>query len=546
MKKNLLFFTITFLISTTGSGSPISDSIKAVKKYNATKEVSSELDQNNDPNFIKSFRKELSFAVESHNKSLILNSYVRAVSFYFRNRNSIRAIDLIHEAEVFFKKHNSEAETAMLYSMLSGFYLRQQDYVNGLSTSKKALRLGKKEVGTTDYSLYLANVGTALFEQKRYQEAIYYYHKAVTQITRKEQNVLLYRQIKAVSLSNLCTCYLKSGDLTKAKKLLTILDTIIFKFPKQDLDLVLARYYKAKMLYNENTYDFKNAVLFATKGYEVSNRLPWYRLEFLDKLIEYHQQTNHSDEALKYALIKSEFSEKTVQQDQKEMLRIMHLNFRLAENEKIAFANTKLHQERASSWYIQRNLWLVLASSLILTLSLFWRNFRLKSLKIKIDNEKIKLEKEYISLELEKNQKDLTTITLKHAHTNDFILSVKKELEGARNVFKSEQLTMINKIIRKLQNTNSKAWWKEFELRFSESNSKLLKELTTNFPELSRNERRLCAFLTLDLSTKEISNITGQTVSSITMARIRLRKKLGITNEQVGITQILQKITNSN
>lgn len=544
MKKKLLYITITFLISTTGYGTSTTDSIKAIRKYNAIKTISLELDQNNDPNFVKSFRRELSMAVESRNNSLILNSYVRAVSFYFRNRNSIKAIDLIHEAEFFFKKKNCKTETAILYSMLSGFYLRQQDYVNGLSTSKKALKLGAEEKGTTDYSLYLANVGTAFFEQKRYHEAIYYYHKAVNQITEKEQNVLLYRQIKAVSLSNLCTCYLQSGDLMKAKKQLFILDTIIFKLPKQDLDLVLARYYKAKMLYNEYTSDFKNAVLFASKGYEVSNRLPWYKLEFLDKLIEYHQQTDQTIEALKYALIKSEFSEKTVKQDQKEMLRIMNLNFRLAENEKIAFANIKLHQERASSWYIQRNLWLVLASSLILILFLFWRNSRLKSLKINSDNAKMKLEKENITLELEKNQKDLTTVTLKHAHTNDFILSVKKELEGYRDIFKSEQLTIINKIIRKLQNTNSKIWWKEFELRFSESNSKLLKELTNSFPELSRNERRLCAFLTLDLSTKEISNITGQTVSSITMARIRLRKKLGITNEQVGITQFLQTISN--
>jgi DNA-binding CsgD family transcriptional regulator len=43
----------------------------------------------------------------------------------------------------------------------------------------------------------------------------------------------------------------------------------------------------------------------------------------------------------------------------------------------------------------------------------------------------------------------------------------------------------------------------------------------------------------MDMSTKEISAITGQSISSLEVERTRLRKKLGISNTQIGLSQFL-------
>ncbi len=66
--------------------------------------------------------------------------------------------------------------------------------------------------------------------------------------------------------------------------------------------------------------------------------------------------------------------------------------------------------------------------------------------------------------------------------------------------------------------------------------------LIQRFPDLSPNEQRLCAFLKLNLATKEISSMTGQSPRAIEMARFRLRKKLGISTQDVNLITFISQI----
>jgi DNA-binding CsgD family transcriptional regulator len=52
------------------------------------------------------------------------------------------------------------------------------------------------------------------------------------------------------------------------------------------------------------------------------------------------------------------------------------------------------------------------------------------------------------------------------------------------------------------------------------------------FPELTPNDRRICAFLKLDLSTKDIALLTHRSPRSIESARYRLKKKFGLGAEE--------------
>ena len=58
------------------------------------------------------------------------------------------------------------------------------------------------------------------------------------------------------------------------------------------------------------------------------------------------------------------------------------------------------------------------------------------------------------------------------------------------------------------------------------------KNLNKMYPDLTPNEIKICAFLRLNMSTKDISAITHQSVKSINMARFRLRKKLDIESDE--------------
>jgi DNA-binding NarL/FixJ family response regulator len=65
--------------------------------------------------------------------------------------------------------------------------------------------------------------------------------------------------------------------------------------------------------------------------------------------------------------------------------------------------------------------------------------------------------------------------------------------------------------------------------------------LQANFPELTQNDLKLCAFLRLGLATKEIGELTNQRIETIEHSRYRLRKKLGIGNTDTNLVVFLSQ-----
>jgi len=53
---------------------------------------------------------------------------------------------------------------------------------------------------------------------------------------------------------------------------------------------------------------------------------------------------------------------------------------------------------------------------------------------------------------------------------------------------------------------------------------------------------KLCAFLRLNMTTKEIAELTGQQIHTLENARYRLRQKLGITSSDVNLVTFLAQI----
>ncbi len=105
-----------------------------------------------------------------------------------------------------------------------------------------------------------------------------------------------------------------------------------------------------------------------------------------------------------------------------------------------------------------------------------------------------------------------------------------------------ESKDIIKKIANELQKSQSDEIWKEFSVRFRQVHGEFYDKLLEKFPTLSPNELKLCAFLRLNMSTKDIAELTGQRVSSLETARYRLRQKLGIANSDVNLITFLSSL----
>jgi len=77
----------------------------------------------------------------------------------------------------------------------------------------------------------------------------------------------------------------------------------------------------------------------------------------------------------------------------------------------------------------------------------------------------------------------------------------------------------------------TKESWEEFEFRFNYVHNDFYDKLVEDFPDLTPNELKLSAFLKLNMTTKDIATITYQSNHSITVARHRLRIKLGLERD---------------
>ena len=115
---------------------------------------------------------------------------------------------------------------------------------------------------------------------------------------------------------------------------------------------------------------------------------------------------------------------------------------------------------------------------------------------------------------------------------NEFITSISKKLIELKPDAKKDNKDLIQQIINEIRQNSSTKIWDEFEVRFKEVHLNFYNELHKRHPDLTPNEIKICAFLRLNMSTKEISAITHQSVKSINMARFRLRKKLDIDRDE--------------
>lgn len=147
------------------------------------------------------------------------------------------------------------------------------------------------------------------------------------------------------------------------------------------------------------------------------------------------------------------------------------------------------------------------------------RELELKELENK--QQLMRFNNEKLRQDIENKNRELGISTMSLIKKNEFLNNIKKELEGIDNV---KDLKKINRIIDRNLSDNDD--WKLFEEAFNNADKDFLKKIKSLHPELTSNDLRLCAYLRLNLSSKEIAPLLNISPRSVEVKRYRLRKKL--------------------
>ncbi len=152
------------------------------------------------------------------------------------------------------------------------------------------------------------------------------------------------------------------------------------------------------------------------------------------------------------------------------------------------------------------------------------------------------LKRKNLAQDVEIKNKELTTNVMYLIRKNELINSVAERLLQLQATVQPENHKIIHDIIIDLQREGDNDSWKEFELRFNQVHGDFYQQLRKLYPGLSPADEKLCAFLKLNMSSKEIAAITQQSIKSVEVARARLRKKLNLTNTNSNLVTHLSNL----
>jgi ligand-binding sensor domain-containing protein/DNA-binding CsgD family transcriptional regulator len=146
----------------------------------------------------------------------------------------------------------------------------------------------------------------------------------------------------------------------------------------------------------------------------------------------------------------------------------------------------------------------------------------------------INLKNEKLKIEMIHRDKELANQTMDLIGKNKFLVKIKEELEKLKKSSSDESLKdKITSLIAKIdKEIDHKKQWEIFETAFDEVHEDFLGRLKTQYPNLTPKELRLCAYLRMNISTKEIAPLMNISIRGVEICRYRVRKKLNIDRDQ--------------
>ncbi|MCK9205388.1 MAG: tetratricopeptide repeat protein, partial [Bacteroidales bacterium] len=161
--------------------------------------------------------------------------------------------------------------------------------------------------------------------------------------------------------------------------------------------------------------------------------------------------------------------------------------------------------------------------------------------KIQMADKIKELEKIKYQVELEAKNKELVSFSLQLTTKNDLLNEISK-ISGKYyndNVLNKSYFNDLTKIIEDHINVDKE--WGQFKILFEKVHHGFFNKLKQDYPELTEHELRFCAYIKINLGTKEIARMLNISPDTVRKSKYRLKKKLRL-NEDTYIEDFLRCI----
>ena len=144
-----------------------------------------------------------------------------------------------------------------------------------------------------------------------------------------------------------------------------------------------------------------------------------------------------------------------------------------------------------------------------------------------------------LELELDLQNREITAKAMAQMHINEVLDDVVEKLDDIGK--KGDIGNDLNYVIKDLKGMRDDGSKKDFDYYFVHVHPDFYKRLSEDFPNLTQNDLRLCAFIKANMNTKEIAELNNMSADSVKNSRSRLRKKLGIKDVNASLSDFISK-----
>lgn len=203
----------------------------------------------------------------------------------------------------------------------------------------------------------------------------------------------------------------------------------------------------------------------------------------------------------------------------------------------------------ANAWYF--SIWMILVYTIVVALILYlyykWNKIKYIQ-KLNLQKEELKHQREILEMELkaenelnsQEYEKHILELELqsKSSEVAGKSLSIAKQsemIENIQNILNTESdFNKLKSEIKKAIKINevNKHEWEIFETNLNQINNEFIIALSKKYPNLTSKDIKLCIYLKMNLSSKEIAPMMNISFRGVELHRYRLRKKLGIPQEE--------------
>ena len=432
-----------------------------------------------------------------------------------------QAVQLYLQCAEIYARQNDETELAIVYNNISTVHLNLKNFPEAIYYMKLAIEINKKQNQVQNLLMNDINMGIIYMEADSLDLAESWYHEAISEARKTNDEFQLARTY--MSLANLLT---RQSNYLAAK---SYFDSSLYLCQKNKLDYgILLNKINLGEFYSK-TGDYAKAISNMEEALKeiVQYHLPNETAELYQLLYIAWKKSGNPKKALQFYELHYQLQDSIAGAETKKTILELEKKYEKERSvREIAELQQNIIREKA------KNRFYIIAFLILFILSLsagFYIFLRRREALMKAtlaEQENLILKEN-----MEIKSRELVANALQLAQMNEQIIQVNKQLKDIKSNLNDSQMAEINAVISNLENNVFSKSWKEFETRFQQVHEGFHQKLQDICPGLTPTEVKLCSFMRLNLTSKDISLLTNRSIGTIDNARSSIRKKLNLNSD---------------